>query len=183
MAHFFRCWSLLAASVGALLLLMAPGCSLADQGDTWRVSLSSSGEQGNKDSGAAAISADGRYVRFSSRATNLVAGDTNGLLDVFVHQYLSGDIPAVCPQGWLNPGWNWFSIPLDPAGWPEASDLLGFDSADMLYRWDPLEKRVEVYPDDFLYLVRGRGYLLRLSDVASTSYDALSASGDFEKPS
>ncbi|MGH9266613.1 MAG: TolB family protein, partial [Acidimicrobiales bacterium] len=33
----------------------------------------------------AAISADGRYVAFAAAATNLVAGDTNGQLDIFVH--------------------------------------------------------------------------------------------------
>ncbi len=32
-----------------------------------------------------AISADGRYVGFSSAATNLVAGDTNGVAHIFVH--------------------------------------------------------------------------------------------------
>ena len=31
------------------------------------------------------VSPDGRYVWFSSAATNLVAGDTNGVVDVFVH--------------------------------------------------------------------------------------------------
>ena len=34
-----------------------------------------------------AISADGRHVAFSSRASNLVAGDTNGLDDIFVRTY------------------------------------------------------------------------------------------------
>jgi hypothetical protein len=30
------------------------------------------------------LSADGRFVSFTSQATNLVAGDTNGDFDVFV---------------------------------------------------------------------------------------------------
>ena len=38
----------------------------------------------------AAISGDGRYVAFTSDATNLVPGDTNGLVDVFVHDRLTG---------------------------------------------------------------------------------------------
>lgn len=50
-----------------------------------RVSVSSSGEGGNKDSEDPAISADGRYIAFISAASNLVAGDSNGLEDVFVH--------------------------------------------------------------------------------------------------
>ena len=53
---------------------------------TERVSISSSGVQGNGDqSGWTSISTNGRYVTFSSAASNLVPGDTNGVLDVFVH--------------------------------------------------------------------------------------------------
>jgi Tol biopolymer transport system component len=54
------------------------------------VSASSSGEVGNDRSGPLAISPDGRYVTFGSRAFNLVAGDTNGQSDVFVHDQLLG---------------------------------------------------------------------------------------------
>jgi Tol biopolymer transport system component len=59
-------------------------------GTTQRVSLSSSGQQGNDDSAWPSISADGRFVAFSSSASNLVPGDTNGACDVFVHQIGSG---------------------------------------------------------------------------------------------
>jgi hypothetical protein len=52
---------------------------------TTRVSVASSGAQGNGTSAQPAISEDGRYVAFTSSATNLVAGDTNGVMDVFVH--------------------------------------------------------------------------------------------------
>jgi Tol biopolymer transport system component len=55
-----------------------------------RVSLSSSGEQGNGDSILPALSADGRFVGFKSIATNLVAGDLNNLVDVFVHDRQTG---------------------------------------------------------------------------------------------
>jgi Tol biopolymer transport system component len=52
---------------------------------TRRVSVGSGGQQANESSrGAATISAHGRYVTFESFASNLVAGDTNGTLDVFV---------------------------------------------------------------------------------------------------
>lgn len=50
-----------------------------------RVSLSDSGIQSNGLSTNPSISADGRYVTFTSAATNLVDGDTNGLSDVFVY--------------------------------------------------------------------------------------------------
>jgi Tol biopolymer transport system component len=51
---------------------------------TARVSLSGIFVEGNASSGQPAISADGKIVAFSSKATNLVAGDTNGRVDVFV---------------------------------------------------------------------------------------------------
>ena len=53
--------------------------------ETTRVSVASDGTQGNGISTRTAISTDGRYVAFSSTATNLVADDTNGESDVFVH--------------------------------------------------------------------------------------------------
>ena len=54
-------------------------------GKTQRVSVSSTGRQSNAESGAgASFSANGRYVAFSSLATNLVADDRNDITDVFV---------------------------------------------------------------------------------------------------
>jgi Tol biopolymer transport system component len=53
---------------------------------TSRVSVSTTGDQANGDSRMTpAVSADGRYVAYSSSASNLVPGDTNGSTDVFVH--------------------------------------------------------------------------------------------------
>jgi hypothetical protein len=61
-------------------------------GVTVRVSVSSTGTQATKGSGVfdpsmgrTAISSDGRYVAFDSISPNLVAGDTNGSDDVFLH--------------------------------------------------------------------------------------------------
>lgn len=54
-------------------------------GATSRVSVSSSGVQGNNGSSIPFISADGRYVVFESTASNLVSGDTNGSGDIFIH--------------------------------------------------------------------------------------------------
>jgi Tol biopolymer transport system component len=65
-------------------------------GETSRVSVSSDGMQGNYRSGpGVAISADGRYVVFSSDATNLIDGDTNGVRDVFVHDQVTGETTRV----------------------------------------------------------------------------------------
>ncbi len=52
-------------------------------GQTLLVSAGANGAQGNGDSWAPSISADGLVVVFESYASNLVAGDTNGVRDVF----------------------------------------------------------------------------------------------------
>jgi Tol biopolymer transport system component len=55
-------------------------------GTTERVSVNSDENQGNGDCYSyIAISPNGRHVTFGSRATNLVAGDTNGMPDAFLH--------------------------------------------------------------------------------------------------
>src|SRR6266516_619106 len=57
------------------------------------VSVRSNGTQGDGISGrvsAPAVSTDGVVVAFDSEATNLVGGDTNGALDVFVRDRASG---------------------------------------------------------------------------------------------
>lgn len=64
---------------------VSAGTPAAAIGHPVLVSVSSGGEQGNAQSDAAAISADGRYVAFCSAASNLVPNDTNGVTDVFVH--------------------------------------------------------------------------------------------------
>jgi CSLREA domain-containing protein len=60
-------------------------------GDMLRVSVSSSGSQGNGTSGSSSISDDGRFVAFDSAATNLVTGDTNGQWDVFLYDRLTAE--------------------------------------------------------------------------------------------
>src|SRR5439155_1267798 len=62
-------------------------------GKTERVSVASDGTQANGESAFYAppsISADGRFVAFSSGSTNLVPGDTNGWIDIFVRDRLAG---------------------------------------------------------------------------------------------
>ncbi|GAA1558498.1 S8 family serine peptidase [Kribbella lupini] len=66
-----------------------------------RVSVSSTGEQGNSFSLSPTLSTDGRYVGFNSGASNLVAGDTNGQTDTFVHDRVTGTtrLLSVTPSG------------------------------------------------------------------------------------
>jgi len=51
--------------------------------------------QGNKDSNSPAISADGRYVAFTSEATNLVPNDTNRASDIFIRDRKTGTTSRV----------------------------------------------------------------------------------------
>jgi uncharacterized repeat protein (TIGR01451 family) len=68
---------------------------------TERVSVSSAGRQGNGNSGLVnlmggpSISGDGRFVAFSSEASNLVRGDRNVNPDVFVHDRLTHETTRV----------------------------------------------------------------------------------------
>lgn len=55
------------------------------------VSATSTGASGNNASTAESISSDGRYAAFESIATNLVAGDTNAVGDVFVRDLTTGE--------------------------------------------------------------------------------------------
>ncbi|MGI8801145.1 MAG: TolB family protein [Solirubrobacteraceae bacterium] len=56
----------------------------AGSGDVETVSVAADGGPANGASSQPALSADGRYVVFTSTASNLVAGDGNGLSDVFL---------------------------------------------------------------------------------------------------
>ncbi len=64
-------------------------------GETTRVSVASDGTEANGESTDATFSADGRYVAFSSLASNLVAGDSNNEYDVFVHDRQTGETTLV----------------------------------------------------------------------------------------
>jgi Tol biopolymer transport system component len=66
-------------------------------GTTERVSVDSAGNQGDGSNGSPAMSADSRFVAFTSRATNLVPGDTNGIHDVFVHDRAAAEPDATPP--------------------------------------------------------------------------------------
>src|SRR6476469_5173708 len=62
---------------------------------TTRVSVNSAGIQGDENSFNPSISADGRFVAFSSAASNLVPGDTNNKQDIFVRDLSTNTITRV----------------------------------------------------------------------------------------
>jgi len=98
-------------------------------GITTRVSTSSAGGQGNGHSGSSPgpdISADGRFVAFSSNATNLVPGDTNQRWDAFVRDLGDADGDGQ---------WD----PFDPCPTASDCDADSFDDGiEMLVGTDPL---------------------------------------------
>ena len=64
-------------------------------GTTERVSVSSTGVEGNNNSMEASISDDGRFVAFRSLASNLVVDDENERSDIFVHDRDTGETVLV----------------------------------------------------------------------------------------
>ncbi len=64
-------------------------------GVTTRVSVATNGDQANGSSYAPSISADGRYVAFQSDANNIVADDSNGHSDIFIHDLQNGTTAIV----------------------------------------------------------------------------------------
>jgi TolB protein len=82
-----------AALVVVVLLLAAAFAAPAQAGagpTTVLVTVSRTGGPANGGSTLDAITPDGTFVLFDSRASNLVAGDSNGLQDVFVQNLVTG---------------------------------------------------------------------------------------------
>ncbi|MCC7078730.1 MAG: PKD domain-containing protein [Acidimicrobiia bacterium] len=100
----------------------APGRDIfvADRitGDMRRVSVAADGTAADNASWDPRISGSGRYVAFTSAATNLVAGDTNGQQDVFVHDLLTGattivSVSSTGQRGDLASGADYWRDPTD----------------------------------------------------------------------
>jgi Tol biopolymer transport system component len=64
-------------------------------GTTTRVSVSSSGEEGDQSSYSASMSADGRYVAFASVAAHLVADHPAHNADIYLHDMQTGETTLV----------------------------------------------------------------------------------------
>jgi Tol biopolymer transport system component len=160
---------------------------------TVRVSVSSTGVQGNRASGspyfpkdrrhdfsyAPSISADGRYVAFESSASDLVPRDDNGDSDVFVHDLKTGSTVAA-------------SVASDGSTGDAASEnpsisangmLVGFDSkaGDLADGSDSSTSTYDVFVRD---LASDRTTLASVSSdgkrlEGSNRYGSLSGSGRF----
>jgi Tol biopolymer transport system component len=109
------------AALAAVALVVSGGAaeatvpSSATWGDTTsRASVGGNGQEADGESRDGSVSAHGRFVAFTSVATNLVAGDTNGLPDVFLRDRASGETRRVSvgPDGRQADG---------PSGRPDVS--------------------------------------------------------------
>lgn len=139
-------------------------------GTTTRVSVAGSGAQGNSGSGEPSVSADGRFVAFTSHAGNLVVGDSNKLADVFRRSL------TACSDGVDNDGDGAMDHPDDP-GCDSATDIsearvLRFDtSTTFKYRASSFKGRVSA--DNKRCLGKRRVVLRRANDnrVGRTTTD------------
>ncbi len=85
-----------------------------------RISTDAAGTQGNLESYRPVFSPDGTKVAFESRASNLVAGDTNGGSDVFVKNLTNGAIERISTDasGTQGNGWSY-----DPVFSPDGTKV------------------------------------------------------------
>ncbi|WP_455200623.1 TolB family protein [Kaarinaea lacus] len=61
-----------------------------------RISINQDSEEGNNDSDAPDVSADGRYIVFESNATNLVSDmDSNNSTDIFLFDSITGEMERI----------------------------------------------------------------------------------------
>lgn len=93
-----RTGSAAAAALTFAFALAPPALAYQRPGRTERVNVASDGTEADNDVNffaLPAISADGRFVAFSTPATNLVPGDTNNVYDVFVRDRLASTTERV----------------------------------------------------------------------------------------
>src|SRR5262245_8066773 len=84
-----------AVTVSLAVIASAVPASASPTHVTELVSANNAGVPGNHASAEPSVSADGRYVAFSSNATNLVPGDTNNVADIFVRDLFTDKVTRV----------------------------------------------------------------------------------------
>ena len=93
------------------------------------VSTNANGEQGNSDSATPSFSSDGTRIVFNSDATNLVAGGTNGLPQIFVKSLVTGEVTLVSTDASGNEG---IGISENPVFSPDGSKVAFLSRAENL---------------------------------------------------
>jgi Tol biopolymer transport system component len=83
------------AACAVVLAAASPAAAQPWPGNTRLLSVSGGQVQGDQDSRLPSVDADGRFVAFTSLATNLVPGDTNESADIFVRDRRNGTTTRV----------------------------------------------------------------------------------------
>lgn len=155
-----------------------------------RISVAPGGGDGNLSSSDARISADGSRVIFASSASNLVAGDSNGIVDVFLAAFDSS-VPItrvnVGPAGMQANGFSEYDAALNANG-----SLLAFASkASSLPDWGEFAETTMYLripsSDATIALSIPAGNLMRESTNMDPDFDytgryLVFASGDVQYP-
>ncbi len=90
-----RAGTLAAASMAALVVMLAGIASAATVKPPELISATPDGSAGNGPSLFPSVSEDGRYVAFRSEATNIVADDTDTVRDIYVRDRQTGQVSLV----------------------------------------------------------------------------------------
>ena len=98
-----------------------------------RLSVGSGGVQGNGPSSAPRISGDGRFVVFQSDASNLVAGDTNGVTDIFLVDRQTGTLTRVSTASGGQQG----DLPSVAASLSDDGNIIAWSSASTTLSTEP----------------------------------------------
>jgi Tol biopolymer transport system component len=146
-------------------------------GITKLVSKTAAGEEGNGNSAAPAISADGRYVVFESAATNLATNDKNTYLrDVFLWDQQSGQLKLIskAADGSTGNGESYEPVISGDGGTiaytSNASDIVTLEpvfNAPNIYVCDVGSGRTEFITKDYETGKAGSGYAPSISDDGS----------------
>src|SRR5690606_33247619 len=127
-----------------------PNQALMGEDNIIRVSVASDGTQANNASRSFSVSGDGRYVVFTSDASNLVDGDTNGVTDIFLRDTQARTTTRIAP------GYVWGTDISADGRYvvfaSEASNLVDGDTNGKrdVFRYDTQTKtitRVSIAPD------------------------------------
>lgn len=129
---------------------------------TQRVSVRTNGTQGKGASYDPQISADGRFVIFTSDAPNLVAGDANGTSDVFLHDMLTGYTTRLSVDSGWNEGGNasyYPAISPDHTVVAFTSDAGNLVAGDLLGNTDVFTRPVSFQGDALVKKSTGATYV------------------------
>ncbi|MHB0915236.1 MAG: TolB family protein [Thermoleophilia bacterium] len=139
-------------------------------GQVYWVSTDAAGVAANASSWDPVISADGRFVAYSSNAGNIVPGDTNGTYDVFVRGTTGGPVELVSKNTATGTaGNNWSIGPMLSYG---GGYVAFYSSADNLVPGDTNgASEVFLSPNELACPPASPGLTLTFTSVYWASYD------------